>query len=32
MNGAEYGKGYTVTNLKYMRQFYMIFPNWSRTA
>ena len=24
---AEYGKGYTVTNLKYMCQFYMIFPN-----
>jgi len=24
---TEFGKGYTVTNLKYMRQFYMIFPN-----
>ena len=23
----EFGKGYTVTNLKYMRQFYMAFPN-----
>ena len=24
---AEYGKGYTVTNLKYMRQFYLQFQN-----
>lgn len=23
----EFGKGFTVTNLKYMRQFYMAFPN-----
>lgn len=23
----EFGKGFTVTNLKYMRQFYMTFPN-----
>ncbi|WFR55641.1 PDDEXK nuclease domain-containing protein [Anaerocolumna sp. AGMB13025] len=23
----EFGKGYTVTSLKYMRQFYMAFPN-----
>lgn len=23
----EFGKGYTVTNLKYMRQFYIAFPN-----
>ena len=23
----EFGKGYTVTNLKYMRQFYLTFPN-----
>ena len=23
---AEFGKGYTVTNLKYMRQFYNAFP------
>ncbi len=24
---AEFGQGYTVTNLKYMRQFYIVFPN-----
>ncbi len=24
---AEYGKGYTLTNLKYMRQFYLSYPN-----
>ncbi|WP_461207914.1 PDDEXK nuclease domain-containing protein, partial [Clostridium sp. DL1XJH146] len=24
---AEFGKGFTVTNLKYMRQFYLAFPN-----
>lgn len=24
---AEFGKGYTVTNLKYMRMFYLAFPN-----
>ena len=24
---AEFGKGYTVTNLKYMRQFIMLFQN-----
>jgi predicted nuclease of restriction endonuclease-like (RecB) superfamily len=24
---ADYGKGFTPTNLKYMRQFYLIFPN-----
>lgn len=24
---GEFGKGYTVTNLKYMRQFYIAFPN-----
>lgn len=23
----EFGKGFTVTNLKYMRQFYVTFPN-----
>ena len=23
---AEYGSGYTLTNLKYMRQFYLAFP------
>ena len=23
----EFGKGFTVTNLKYMRQFYIAFPN-----
>lgn len=23
----EFGKGFTVTNLKYMRQFYIVFPN-----
>ena len=23
---AEYGCGYTLTNLKYMRQFYLAFP------
>lgn len=23
----EFGKGFTVTNLKYMRQFYRTFPN-----
>jgi predicted Zn-dependent protease len=23
----EFGKGFTVTNLKYMRQFYTVFPN-----
>ena len=23
----EFGKGYTTTNLKYMRQFYLAFPN-----
>lgn len=23
----EFGKGFTITNLKYMRQFYMAFPN-----
>lgn len=23
----EFGKGYTITNLKYMRQFYSLFPN-----
>lgn len=23
----EFGKGFTVTNLKYMRQFYRAFPN-----
>lgn len=23
---AEYGNGYTLTNLKYMRQFYLAFP------
>lgn len=28
----EFGKGFTVTNLKYMRQFYLLFPNKSRTA
>ncbi len=25
---AEFGKGYTVTNLKYMRQFYNAFKGW----
>lgn len=24
---ADFGKGFTVTNLKYMRQFYLAFPN-----
>jgi DUF1016 N-terminal domain len=24
---SELGKGYTITNLKYMRQFYSAFPN-----
>lgn len=24
---ADFGKGFTVTNLKYMRQFYLTFPN-----
>ncbi len=24
---TEFGKGFTVTNLKYMRKFYLIFPN-----
>jgi len=24
---VEFGKGFTVTNLKYMRQFYLTFPN-----
>lgn len=24
----EFGKGYTVTNLSYMRQFYLAFPNY----
>jgi hypothetical protein len=24
---ADYGKGYTATNLKYMRQFYLQFQN-----
>ena len=24
---SEFGKGFTVTNLKYMRQFYRAFPN-----
>ena len=23
----DFGKGFTVTNLKYMRQFYLMFPN-----
>ena len=23
----DFGKGFTVTNLKYMRQFYLVFPN-----
>lgn len=23
----DFGKGFTVTNLKYMRQFYLTFPN-----
>ena len=25
----DFGKGFTVTNLKYMRQFYLTFPNGS---
>jgi len=25
---AEFGKGFTVTNLSYMRQFYIAFPNY----
>lgn len=29
---ADFGKGFTVTDLKYMRQFYLVFPNPSRTA
>ena len=29
---ADFGKGFTVTNLKYMRQFYLAFPKSSRTA
>lgn len=24
---SEYGEGFNVTNLKYMRQFYLLFPN-----
>lgn len=24
---AEYGRGYSVTNLKYFRQFYLVFPD-----
>ena len=24
---SEYGKGFTITNLKYMRQFYLTFQN-----
>ena len=24
---ADFGKGFTVTNLKYIRQFYLAFPN-----
>lgn len=24
---ADFGKGFTITNLKYMRQFYLAFPN-----
>jgi regulator of replication initiation timing len=28
----SFGKGFTVTNLKYMRQFYSVFPKKSRTA
>lgn len=24
---ADFGKGFTVTNLKYIRQFYLVFPN-----
>lgn len=24
----EYGKGFTATNLRYMRQFYLVFPNY----
>lgn len=24
---ADFGKGFTATNLKYMRQFYLTFPN-----
>ena len=27
----EFGKGFTLTNLKYMRQFYLTFPKSSRT-
>ena len=30
---VEYGNGYTLTNLKYMRQFYLAFPiNQSHTV
>lgn len=25
---ADYGKGFTPTNLRYMRQFYLLFPNY----
>lgn len=28
---VDFGKGFTLTNLKYMRQFYLTFPN-SHTA
>lgn len=24
---ADFGRGFTTTNLKYMRQFYLVFPN-----
>ena len=24
----EYGKGFTITNIQYMRQFYLLFPNY----
>jgi hypothetical protein len=26
---AEFGKGFDVRNLRYMRQFYLLFPNWN---
>ena len=28
----DFGKGFTVANLKNMRQFYLTFPKWLRTA